>query len=79
MKIKVCVGNSSVVKIYIIRLKPGPVAKGLPRPSGWESNPRPNFDFHLFERLLASFLQFRLFFPVPKTLAAKAYVALNIA
>ena len=38
-----CVGNSSVVKIYIIRPKPGPVAKNAtPRPSGWESNPRPN-------------------------------------
>ena len=36
------VGNSSVVKIYIIRPKPGPVAKNAtPRPSGWESNPRP--------------------------------------
>ena len=35
-------GNSSVVKIYIIRSKPGPVAKNAtPRPSGWESNPRP--------------------------------------
>ena len=29
-------------KIYIIRPKPGPVAKNAtPRPSGWESNPRP--------------------------------------
>ena len=38
---------SSVVKIYIIRPKPGPVAKNAtPRPSGWESNPRP-LDFHL--------------------------------
>ena len=38
----VCVGNSSVAKIYIIRPKPGPVAKNAtPRPSGWESNPRP--------------------------------------
>ena len=37
-----CVGNSSVVKIYIIRPKPGLVAKNAtPRPSGWESNPRP--------------------------------------
>ena len=36
------VGNSSVVKIYIIRPKPGAVAKNAtPRPSGWESNPRP--------------------------------------
>ena len=36
------VGNSSVVKIYIIRPKPGPVAKNAtPRSSGWESNPRP--------------------------------------
>ena len=35
-----CVGNSSVVKIYIIRPKPGPVAKNAtPRPFGWESNP----------------------------------------
>ena len=35
-------GNLSVVKIYIIRPKPGPVAKNAtPRPSGWESNPRP--------------------------------------
>ena len=43
MKVKVCVGNSSVVKIYIIRPKPGPVAKNATplRPSGWESNPRP--------------------------------------
>ena len=34
-------GNSSVFKIYIIRPKPGPVAKlqGL-RIEGWESNPR---------------------------------------
>ena len=39
-KLYVHVGNSSVVKIYIIRPKPGPVAKN-PRPSGWESNPRP--------------------------------------
>ena len=42
MKVKVCVGNLSVVKIYIIRPKPGPVAKNAtPRPSGWESNPCP--------------------------------------
>ena len=35
-------GNSSVIKIYIIRPKTGPVAKNAtPRPSGWESNPRP--------------------------------------
>ena len=34
MKVKVCLGNSSVVKIYIIRPKPGPVAKNAtPRPS----------------------------------------------
>ena len=34
-----CVGNSSVVKIYIIRPKPGPVAKNATsRTSGWESN-----------------------------------------
>ena len=34
--------QSSVVKIYIIRPKPGLVAKNAtPRPSGWESNPRP--------------------------------------
>ena len=33
MKVKVWVGNSSVVKIYIIRPKPGPVAKNAtPRP-----------------------------------------------
>ena len=32
-------GNSSVVKIYIIRPKQGPVAKNAtPRPSSWESN-----------------------------------------
>ena len=32
-------GNSSVVKIYIIRPKPGPVVKNAtPWPSGWESN-----------------------------------------
>ena len=38
-KLRLCVGNSSVVKIYIIRPKPGPVAKNAtPRPSGWESN-----------------------------------------
>ena len=37
-----CVENSSVVKIYIIIPKPGPVAKNATsRPSGWESNPRP--------------------------------------
>ena len=41
-KSMLCVGNSSVVKIYIIRPKPGPVAKNAtPRPAGWESNPRP--------------------------------------
>ena len=42
-EIQSCVlGNSSVVKIYIIRPNPGPVAKNAtPRPSGWESNPRP--------------------------------------
>ena len=43
-----CVGNSSVVKIYIIRPKAklGPVAKNAtPRPSGWESNPRPRVAF----------------------------------
>ena len=35
MKVKVTLGNSSVVKIYIIRPKPGPVAKNAtPRPSG---------------------------------------------
>ena len=34
-KLKSRVGNSSVVKIYIIRPKPGPVAKNAtPRPSG---------------------------------------------
>ena len=38
---KLGVGNSSVVKIYIMRPKPGPVAKNAtPRPSGLESNPR---------------------------------------
>ena len=38
-KSKLCVGNSSVIKIYIIRPKPGPIAKNAtPRPSGWESN-----------------------------------------
>ena len=36
-KSELCVGNLSVVKIYIIRPKPGPVAKNAtPRPSGWE-------------------------------------------
>ena len=41
-KLRLCVGNSSVDKIYIIRPKPGPVAKNAtPRPSGWELNPRP--------------------------------------
>ena len=40
--LRLCVGNSSVDMIYIIRPKPGPVAKNAtPRPSGWESNPRP--------------------------------------
>ena len=40
--LRLCVGNSSVDKIYIIRPKPGSVAKNTtPRPSGWESNPRP--------------------------------------
>ena len=34
------IGNSSIVKIFIIRPKPEPVAKNAtPRPSGWESNP----------------------------------------
>ena len=43
LNIVLSVGNSSVVKIYIISSKPGPVAKNVtPRPSGrWESNPRP--------------------------------------
>ena len=42
IKSEICVGNSRVVKIYIIRPKPGPVAKNAtPSPSGWESNPRP--------------------------------------
>ena len=42
LKSKLRVGNSSVVKIYIIRPKPGPVAKNAtPTPSGWESNPNP--------------------------------------
>ena len=43
MKVKVvCIENSSVVKIYIIRSKLGPVAKNAtPRPSAWGSNPRP--------------------------------------
>ena len=41
-KSELCVGNSNIVKIYILRPKPGPVAKNAtPRPSGWESNPRP--------------------------------------
>ena len=41
-KSRLCVQNSSVVKIYIIRPKPGSVAKNAtPRPFGWESNPRP--------------------------------------
>ena len=32
---------TNVVKIYIIRPKPGPVPKNAtPRRSGWESNPR---------------------------------------
>ena len=36
------VGNSSVVKVYLIRPKPGPVAKNAaPRPSSWESNQHP--------------------------------------
>ena len=40
-KSELCVGNVSVVKIYIIRPKPGPVVKNAtPRPSSWESNPR---------------------------------------
>ena len=31
-----------IIKIYIIRPKPGPFAKNAtPSPSGWESNPRP--------------------------------------
>ena len=35
IKFKVMFRNSSVVKIYIIRSKPGPVAKNaIPRPSG---------------------------------------------
>ena len=35
MKVMVWLGNSSVVKIYIIRPKPGPVAKNAtPRPFG---------------------------------------------
>ena len=35
VKVTVCVGNSSVDNIYIIRPKPGPVAKNAtPRPSG---------------------------------------------
>ena len=42
LKLRQRVGNLSVDKIYIIRPKPGPVAKNAtPRPSGWESNPRP--------------------------------------
>ena len=42
LKVELSVENLSVVKIYIIRPKPGPVAKiSTPRPSGWESNPRP--------------------------------------
>ena len=42
VKSKLGVGNLSVVKIYIIRPKPGPVAKNATsRPSRWESNPRP--------------------------------------
>ena len=33
------VGNWSVVKVYLIRPKPGPVARdAAPRPSSWESN-----------------------------------------
>ena len=34
--------NPIINKIYLIRPKPGPVAKNAtPRPSGWEWNPRP--------------------------------------
>ena len=60
MKNKVMCRKFEVVTIYIIRPKPGPVAKNAtPRPSGWESNslimyivttlefPTHNFDFHL--------------------------------
>ena len=43
-----CVGNWSVVNIYIIRPKPGPVAKiATPRPSGWELNCLSEFVFLL--------------------------------
>ena len=39
-KLSLTLGNLSVVKIYIIRHKPGPVTKNVtPRPSGWESHP----------------------------------------
>ena len=42
MKFKVMFRNWSVVKIYIIRPKPGSVAKNAtPRPSGRELNMRP--------------------------------------
>ena len=42
VRVNLCVGNSSVVKIYIIRPKPELVAKNAtPRPSDWESNTRP--------------------------------------
>ena len=43
-KSKLCLGNSSVVKIYIIRPKPGPVAKNAtpnPRPLDYQTSALP--------------------------------------
>ena len=42
-------------KIYIIRPKPGPVAKNAtPKPSGWESNPPSDVTNVLVTRLLTT-------------------------
>ena len=57
--------------IYIIRPKPGPVAKNAtPRPSGWESNPRPS---GLLDQCSTSELQKSL----PTTWARVQYININ--
>ena len=65
--------NSSVVKIYIIRPKPGPVAKNAPRPSSWESNPGIGMGIGLLDLCSITELQKSL----PTTWARVQYIYVN--
>ena len=69
-----CVGNLSVVKIYIIRLKPGPVAKNATGPGlglimyifttlGF---PTHNNDFHLLTTSVNAKYYYIIYSPIPE-------------